>query len=99
MTKRLKPNLTEFEVFTVSQMKWNGIKNGKLMIRCVENNFDLLLTIDKSLMYQQNLEKYKLTIVVLNSATSKIEELILFMPSFKAQVYKFEKYKAHTLEK
>ena len=52
VTKRLKPYLVEFEVFTVSQMKWNGIKNGKLMALCVDNNFDLLLTIDKSLMFQ-----------------------------------------------
>ncbi len=57
VTKRLKPFLTEFKVFTVSQMKWNGIKNGKLMTLCVENNFDMLLKIDKNLMFQQNLDK------------------------------------------
>lgn len=73
VTKRLKPHLTEFEVFTVSEMKWNGIKNGRLMSLCVDNGFDLLLTIDKNLMFQQNLDKYKLTIAVLNSSTSKIE--------------------------
>ena len=99
VTKRLKPYLTEFEVFTVSEMKWNGIKNSKLMTLCIDNNFDLLLTIDKNLMFQQNLEKYKLTIVVLNSSTSKIEELVLFMPSFKAQVDKLEKNRAYIIEK
>jgi len=31
VTKRLKEHLKEFEVFTVSEMGWNGIKNGKLM--------------------------------------------------------------------
>ena len=69
------------------------------MALCVDNDFDLLLTIDKNLMYQQNLDKYKLTIAVLNSSTSKIEELILFMPSFKAQVDKLEKFKAYIIEK
>lgn len=99
ITKRLKPYLTEFEVFTVSEMNWNGIKNGKLMLLCVNNGFDLFLTIDKNLMYQQNLDKYKITIVVLNSLTSKIEELILFMPSFKEKVDKLEKHKAYIIEK
>lgn len=99
VTKRLKPYLIEFEVFTVSEMKWNGIKNGKLMTLCVDNYFDLLLTIDKNLMFQQNLNKYKLTIAVLNTSTSKIEELVLFMPSFKAQVEKLEKYKAYIIDK
>ena len=64
-------------------MKWNGIKNGKLMTLCTDHNFDLLITIDKNLMFQQNLDKYNLTIAVLNSSTSKIEELVQFMPSFK----------------
>ena len=69
------------------------------MTLCVDNGFDLLLTIDKNLMYQQNLDKYELTIAVLNSSTSKIEELILFMPSFKAQVNRLEKRKAYIIEK
>jgi hypothetical protein len=99
VTKRLKPYLTEFEVFTVSQLKWNGIKNGKLMALCVNNNFDVLLTIDKNLMFQQKVDKHKLTIVVLNSFTSKIEELILFVPSFKKQIDKLEKHKAYLIEK
>ena len=51
-------------MFTVSDMNIRGIKNGKLMSFCVEHGFDILLTIDKNLMYQQNLEKYPLTIVV-----------------------------------
>lgn len=99
VTKRLKPSLTEFEVFTVSEMKWNGIKNGKLMALCVDNDFDLLLTIDKNLMFQQSLDKHKLTIAVLNSPTSKIEELVLFVPSFKAQIDRLEKYKVYIIEK
>ena len=97
--KRLKPYLAEFEVFTVSQMKWNGIKNGKLMTLCIDNGFDLLLTIDKNMMHQQNLDKYPVTIVILNCFTSKIEELITFLPSFKSQVPVLEKHRAYIIEK
>jgi predicted nuclease of predicted toxin-antitoxin system len=99
VTKRLKSYLAEFEVFTVMEMGWSGIKNGKLMALCVENNFDMLLTIDKNLMFQQNLDKYPLTIVVLNSLTSKIENLIEFLPSFKSQVGSFLKSKAYIIDK
>lgn len=69
------------------------------MALCCDHNFDLLLTIDKNLMFQQNLEKYKLTIVVLNSSQSKLEEILLFIHSFKSQVDKFEKYRAYIIEK
>lgn len=99
VTKRLKPYLSEFEVATVSEMNWNGIKNGALMSFCCDYNFDVLLTIDKNLIFQQHLEKYKLTIAILNSSTSKIEELLLFVPAFKSRVYTFERYKAYTIEK
>ncbi len=69
------------------------------MTLCVEQQFDLLLTIDKNLMFQQNLQNYSLTIVVLNSHTSKVEELITFLPSFKSQIESLEKFKAYIIDK
>jgi len=77
----------------------NGVKNGELMAYCVENNFDILLTIDKNLMFQQNHDKYPVTIVVLNCLTSKIEEIVTFLPSFKLQVYSLQKNKAYIIDK
>lgn len=91
--------MTEFDVFTVRELNLSGIKNGKLMSYCAENNFDILLTIDKKLIYQQVLVKYPVTIVVLNCFTSKIEELITFLPSFKSKADKLEKYKAYVIDK
>ena len=99
VTKRLKSQLKDFEVYTVVEMGWSGFKNGKLLSQCVSNHFDILLTIDKNMMYQQNLEKHPITIVVLNSLTSKLEELILFIPSFSRQVCHLEKNKAYLIEK
>lgn len=68
------------------------------MAYCIDNNFDILLTIDKNLMFQQNLDKYAVSIVVLNCSTSKIEELITFLPSFKAKAYTLEKNRAYIIE-
>lgn len=99
VTKRLKEHLKEYDVFTVSEQGWSGIKNGKLMTLCVENGFDILLTIDKNMINQQNLIKHKLTLAILNSLTSKLEELVLFLPSFKAQAGQFEKHRAYIIEK
>jgi predicted nuclease of predicted toxin-antitoxin system len=99
VTKRLKAHLEEFEVFTVRELGLSGIKNGKLMAYCTENNFDILLTIDKNLMFQQNLDKYSVIIVVLNSITSKIDELITFLPSFKHQIILLQKHRAYIIDK
>lgn len=99
VTKRFKIHLNEFDVFTVRDLGLSGIKNGKLMKYCVDNKFDVLLTIDKNLMYQQNLDKYPVTIVVLNCFTSKIEEMVTFVPALKQKMHLLEKYKAYTIDK
>ena len=99
VTKRLKPHLSELEVFTVREMGWSGVKNGKLISLCVDNHFDVILTIDKNMAYQQNLEKYPITIVVLNSSNSKLEEVSLFVPSFLKQLDSFEKNRAYVVDK
>ena len=99
VTKKLKIYLPEYNIFTVTEMGWGGLKNGKLMKQCVDNGFDILLTIDKNLMFQQSLDKFALVIVVLNTVTSKIEELVLFIPSLKAQITGFEKHKAYIIDK
>jgi len=97
--KKLKSSLKDFEVYTVHELGWSGVKNGKLMSLCVINHFDILLTIDKNMLYQQNLEKYPISLVALNSLTSKIEELILFIPSFIKQIPHFEKNQVYMIEK
>jgi hypothetical protein len=66
---------------------------------CAENNVDILLTIDKNLMFQQSLDKYPVTIVVLNCLTSKIEELITFLPALRLLMPSFQKYRAYIVDK
>lgn len=99
VTKRFKKHLDGYTVFTVRELGLSGIKNGKLMAYCSDNNFDILLTIDKNLMFQQNLEKYPVTIVVFNCFTSKIEEIESFLPSFHLQANTFQKNKAYLIDK
>lgn len=99
VTKKLKKLLPSHECFTVTEMKWNGLKNGKLMEKCVENRFDVLLTIDKNLLAQQNFKKYNLTIIVFDSETSKIEELKKFIPDFEKQTAQYKKNNAYVIQK
>ncbi|PKQ70808.1 DUF5615 family PIN-like protein [Raineya orbicola] len=99
VTKRLKSALEGLEVLTVAEMKWNGVKNGKLLALCEENSFDILLTIDKNIVNQQNIEKFNISIVVFNSSSSKLEELEVFIPAFKANLNHFEKRIAYVIDK
>ena len=98
VTKKLKQHLSEFQVSTVVEMQWSGLKNGKLLSASVDAGFDILLTIDKNIGYQQNVHDHDIAIVIFDTRRSKIEVLLDFVPLFKAGISKFEKRRAHLLE-
>jgi len=99
VTKKLKRHLTEFEVATVVEMNWSGLKNGSLMSAAIADEFDVLLTIDKNIEHQQNMNRYEIAVVVLNAEKSKIDFLLELLPAFKEQIGEFEKGKVHLIEK
>ena len=94
-----KKHLEKHEIFTVSELGLGGVKNGNLMTYCSGKYFDILLTIDKNILFQQSLAKYPITIVVFNCPSSKIEDILSYLPSFNSQVDNFEKHQAYIIEK
>ena len=60
----LKRSLKQFEVFTIEEVGLKGFGNGNLIVTA-EGKFDVLLTADKNLRYQQNLTGRRLAIVEL----------------------------------
>ena len=99
VTKKAKKLLDEYEVNTVSEMGFSGLKNGKLLIQAEESGFDILLTIDKNIDHQQNIGKYKLAIVILDVLKSNIKYIEELIPKFKSQIDEFEKGKSYRIEK
>ena len=83
LPKRLKEDFSEYEVFTVHDKQWNGIKNGELLKLLIANSFDALLTFDKNLQYQQNFLKYSLTVFVLTAKINQYKELTKLIPKIK----------------
>ena len=80
-------------------MGWAGLKNGKLLTKAVESKFDILLTIDKNINYQQNISKYNISLIVLNVNDSNIETIADFIPNFNAQIKKIKKGRTYLIEK
>jgi len=98
VTKKAKKLLSEFEVHTVPEMGFSGLKNGKLLTEAESAGFDILLTIDKNIDYQQNISKFQLTIVILDVLKSNIKYVEELMPGFKMKINIFEKGKAYRME-
>jgi hypothetical protein len=57
---------------TAQRRGWGGIKNGDL-IRLAESNFDLFITSDQNIRYQQNLAER--SIAILELSTNKIRRI------------------------
>ena len=75
-----------FEVYTARELNWNGKKNGELLGLCEENKFDVMITLDKNLHYQQNLSKYKLNVILLRVKNNRYITLKSMIPKILNQL-------------
>ena len=71
--------LSGHEVRTVAAMGWSGKQNGELL-RLAAGSFDVLLTADTNIEYQQNLSTLPLSVVVVLAPTNRIESLRAIVP-------------------
>jgi hypothetical protein len=61
----IRPYLDGHAVRTAAQQGWDKVKNGDLLTAAEEAGFDLLLTTDKNMRYQQNLAGRRIAVLVL----------------------------------
>jgi predicted nuclease of predicted toxin-antitoxin system len=78
--RRLKHELGDHEVRTVPEMGWAGMKNGALLQLAAES-FNVLLTTDRNLAFQQNMATLRLSIIVLRAPSNDISVLRPLIPS------------------
>ena len=66
LPRQLKSHFSaEFDVLTVPDLGWQSKKNGELLTAIDDEGIQYLLTADRNLRFQQNLDKYALIVVVL----------------------------------
>jgi len=61
----IRPWLTGHEVRTAAQQGWDTLRNGELLTAAECAGFELLVTTDKNMRYQQNLAERKIAVIVL----------------------------------
>ena len=85
LPKELQFELPGHDVRTVQEMGWSSIKNGDLLARSV-TLFDVFVTADQNLQYQQNLSTLPVAIVVLVAKSNRIQELQPLIPELLASL-------------
>jgi hypothetical protein len=72
--------LTGHSFSTVPKCGWAGIKNGKLLA-LAGAAFDVFLTADQNIEFQQNLAALPLSILVVAAESTRLEHLTPLVPS------------------
>jgi hypothetical protein len=78
--RSLRKELFGHEVKTGAEAGWAGVKNGELL-QLAARQFDLLLTVDRNLEYQQNFAGLALAVVVLHAPSNDVVVLRPLMPA------------------
>jgi Domain of unknown function (DUF5615) len=84
--RALRKELPGHEVTTVAEAGWAGVKNGELL-QLAATQFDLLLTVDRNLEYQQNFVGLLLAVIVIHAPSNDIAVLRPMMPAVRAAIY------------
>jgi len=79
VTGYLKEDFAEHEVSTTDDAGFKGLKNGKLL-KAASEQFDVLITVDQNLQFQQNLKNHDIAILVLKARRSTYPMLKPLVP-------------------
>jgi hypothetical protein len=80
LPRRLGQLLIGHEARTVAHMGWAGVKNGQLLT-LAQSQFDIFLTMDQGIPYQQNLDKYEIAVFVLRAPSNSLTHLRPLVPA------------------
>lgn len=76
---------TDLMAVTVREQGWDGLKNGTLL-RSAAAEFDVFVTMDRNLPYQQNLNDLELAVVVIRSVSNAFVDVAPLMPKVNEAV-------------
>ena len=76
---RLARDISGHEVKTTHQMGWATIKNGELLAPAARD-FDVFVTVDRNLAFQQNIDALPIPVVVLSAKANRLADLKPLVP-------------------
>ena len=73
--RRLKNQFPNHQVQTVVDLGLSGVRNGELLRQAVANGFDVLITVDQRLRFQQKIPQFDLAVVILVAKPCRYPQL------------------------
>jgi hypothetical protein len=81
LPRQLAPYFTGHQARTVQQESWAGLKNGVLLAKAEDAGFQVLVTGDQNMPFQQNIGKRKLGVLLLCGPSNALEDLLPLVPA------------------
>ena len=78
--RALRNDIPGHQVQTVAEVGWAGVKNGELLRRAA-TAFDVLITVDRNLEYQQSFKGVSLAVIVIDASSNDIIALRPLTPT------------------
>jgi len=85
----LREELPQHAVRSVQEMGWSALKNGELLLRAADQ-FDVFMTADQNLQYQQNLQMLPIAVAVLVARSNRILSLKPLVPKLLTELATLE---------
>ncbi|MGC1484242.1 MAG: DUF5615 family PIN-like protein [Candidatus Acidiferrum sp.] len=63
-----------------------GLENGELLNAAEAANFDVFLTVDQGIEYQQNLNARKIAIIIFRTKSNRLKDLLPLVPVCLARI-------------
>jgi hypothetical protein len=83
LPRRLARELPGHEVRTVPAVGWEGTPDGDLL-QLAAGTFDVFITADRGVAYQQNIAGFDIAVVVLRGRTNRLADVSPLMPAVLA---------------
>jgi predicted nuclease of predicted toxin-antitoxin system len=74
--RKFKNGLAEHECKTVPEAGFSGKKNGELLSLAEEQGFQVFVTMDKGIEFEQNLAGRRIGVLILRAASNRLADLL-----------------------
>jgi hypothetical protein len=83
--RRLARDIVGHDVKTAREQGWSTIKNGELLALAAKE-FDVFVTVDRNLSFQQNLPAFTIAVIVLRAHSNRLRDLQPLVPELLASI-------------
>lgn len=83
---RFSQFLQGHEAKTVQDMNWRGVQNGRLLELAAHEGFELFVTVDRNLVFQQNVRDLPLAVAVLSASSNRLVDLSSLAPKLLEEI-------------